>query len=61
MDGKSEAGLGEEFAAAGRGGGEDEHREIIAGSFVSVASQQVSRLASQQVSESANRRGGGGL
>jgi len=23
--------LGEEFAAAGRGGGEDEHREIIAG------------------------------
>jgi hypothetical protein len=31
MDGEREAGLGEEFAAAGGCGGEDEHREIIAG------------------------------
>jgi hypothetical protein len=31
MDGEGVASLGEEFAAAGRGGGEDEHREIIAG------------------------------
>jgi hypothetical protein len=38
---KGVAGLGEEFAAAGRGGGEDEHREIIAGDGES-ASQQAS-------------------
>jgi hypothetical protein len=30
MDLKGVAGLGEEFSAAGRGGGEDEHRVIIA-------------------------------
>jgi len=31
MDGEGVAGLGEEFAAAGRGGGEDEHVLIMAG------------------------------
>jgi hypothetical protein len=31
MDGEKVAGLGEEFAAAGRGGGEDEHVLIMAG------------------------------
>jgi hypothetical protein len=34
MDGEGEAGLGEEFAAAWGCGGEDEHREIIAGSEI---------------------------
>jgi hypothetical protein len=31
VDHESVSSLGEEFAAAGRGGGEDEHRKIIAG------------------------------
>ena len=34
MDGESEASLGEEFAAAGRGGGEDEHELIMAGTGI---------------------------
>jgi len=46
MDGEGEAGLSEEFAAAGRGGGEDEHIGIIAGVVGS-------RAASRQVSGSA--------
>jgi hypothetical protein len=46
MDAEGVAGLSEEFAAAGRGGGQDEHMEIIAGKRRSEsASQQVSVVA----------------
>ena len=55
MDCECEAGLGKEFDAAGRGGGEDEHELIMAGSAELAVLAELARFAGSQGPADARR------